>query len=89
MLKKMATKCLLVFCLVFVVIHGHPLVFGERKAAFDNIDEANSVLPEYIQQHLNEGDMIIPQSAALKRDYLEWPNGYVPYTLSHWFCKSL
>ena len=87
MLKKMATKCLLVFCLMFVVIHGHPLAVGEEEAAFGNIDKANSELPESFQEALNEGDMVVPQRAALKREYLEWPNGYVPYTLSHWFCK--
>ena len=32
MLKNMAAKYLLVFCLMFVVIHGHPLGYGEEEA---------------------------------------------------------
>ena len=88
MLKNMATKCL-VFCLMFVVIHGHPLDYGEGEAAFDNINKANSELPESFQQGLNEGDMIIPQRAALKKTVGQWPNGYIPYTLSNSFCKFL
>ena len=88
MLKNMATKCL-VFCLMFVVIHGHPLDYGEGEAAFDNINKANSELPESFQQGLNEGDMIIPQRAALKKTVGQWPNGYIPYTLSNSFCKLL
>ena len=87
MFKKMATKYSLIFCLMFVAIHCHPLTVGEGEAAFDNIDKANSELPESFQQALNEGDMVIPQGAAIKKTVRQWPNGYVPYTLSNSFCK--
>jgi len=38
---------------------------------------------------LTEGDMAIPQEAALKRGYKQWPNGFVPYTLTSNFSKIL
>jgi len=31
--------------------------------------------------------MAIPQGAALKKGYNQWPNGIVPYTLSSSFSK--
>ena len=87
MLRNMTRNMtsLLVFCLMFVIIHGHPLYAGEGETAFDNIDKANSELPIPFQQALNEGDMIIPQEAALKKEFGQWPNGDVPYTLSNSF----
>ena len=36
---------------------------------------------------LTEGDMVIPQGAALKKGYNQWPNGIVPYTISQSFSK--
>ena len=50
-----------------VVIHGQPFDYEEGETAFDNINQANSELPESFQRGLNEGDMIIPQEAALKK----------------------
>jgi len=38
---------------------------------------------------MTEGDMLLPQRAALKKGYNQWPNGIVPFTISSSFCKTL
>jgi len=38
---------------------------------------------------MTEGDMLLPQGAALKKGYNQWPNGIVPFTISSSFSKTL
>ena len=84
MLKTIG-KSFVIFCLVFVAIQGQPLDGDKEPTAFDVIDKANRELPEPLQQALDEGDMFIPANAALKKTFGQWPNAYVPYTISNSF----
>ena len=83
----MIGKSFVIFCLVFVAIKSQPLNEDEEPTAFDVINKANRELPEPLQQALDEGDMFIPANAALKKTVGQWPNSYVPYTLSNSFSK--
>jgi len=38
---------------------------------------------------LEEGDMLVPQGAAIKQGNDQWPNGIVPYIISSEFSKLI
>ncbi|CAF4069960.1 unnamed protein product [Rotaria sp. Silwood2] len=73
----MAIVCLLILIVFALITNLH----GLPTARNSSVRQRN---PEEIGGHF-EGDIVIPlmaRSAAMVGDYVRWPNGIVPYTVS-------